>query len=134
VGGRGWVDYARLRDVLDAALANRLPDVDVVTAGGPGVPALAASYARSRGLGFVAVPPDFEKHPGNARDRRDENVVGMADAAVVVWEDGNADVRDLLARVRAKGIPVFVLGAAARRERKRVEVPEPTPQFRGLPD
>ena len=50
------------------------------------MPALAASYARPRGLAFVAVPPDFERHPGNARDRRDENVVGMADAAVVVWE------------------------------------------------
>jgi len=55
-------------------------------------------------------------------------------AAVVVREDGNADVRELLARVRAKGIPVFVLGAAARRKGERVEVPEPTPRFRGLPD
>ena len=39
------IPYARLRDALDAALANRLPDVQIVTAGGPGVPALAASYA-----------------------------------------------------------------------------------------
>ena len=39
IGGRAGCDYAHLRDTLDAALANRLPNVELVTAGGPGVPA-----------------------------------------------------------------------------------------------
>ena len=53
VGGPSFRDYARLRDALDVALANRFPDVQLVTIGGPGVPALVASYARSRGLPLV---------------------------------------------------------------------------------
>ena len=50
IGGRQFRDYARLRDALERALARRLPDVELVTAGGAGVPALVASYARTRGL------------------------------------------------------------------------------------
>ena len=45
IGGRKRFDYARLRDALDVLLVNRLPDVEIITAGGPGVPALAACYA-----------------------------------------------------------------------------------------
>jgi hypothetical protein len=38
-GGRDPVDYVRLRDALDKLLANRMPEVEIFTAGGPGVPA-----------------------------------------------------------------------------------------------
>jgi hypothetical protein len=60
-GDREPVDYVRLRDALDKLLANRLPEVQILTSGGPGVPALAAGYARSRGLEVVVVTPDFNK-------------------------------------------------------------------------
>jgi hypothetical protein len=39
------VDYVHLRDALDKQLANRMPEVQILTAGGSGVPTLAASYA-----------------------------------------------------------------------------------------
>jgi hypothetical protein len=38
-GGRYPVAYVRLRDALDKLLANHLPEVQILTAGGPGVPA-----------------------------------------------------------------------------------------------
>src|SRR5262245_54204958 len=104
IGGRRFCDYRRLRDALDAALAKRLPDVEILTAGGPGVPALAASCAQSRGPPVTVVLPDYVKHPGDALERRDGQLVALADAAVVAWEEGCGDVRELLARVRAKGI------------------------------
>jgi hypothetical protein len=40
-GDREPVDYVRLRDTLDKLLANRMPEVQILTAGGPGVPRLA---------------------------------------------------------------------------------------------
>jgi hypothetical protein len=58
VGAPRFYAYHRLSDALDLALANRLPDVQLITGGGPGVPALAASYARSRGLMLNVVLPD----------------------------------------------------------------------------
>lgn len=35
-GGRHYADYTLLRATLDALLANRLPDVELLTTGGPG--------------------------------------------------------------------------------------------------
>lgn len=67
VGPSSYRDYARLRDVLDIALVNRFPDVAIITTGGPGLPALAASYARSRGLELMACTLDYRRHPGAPR-------------------------------------------------------------------
>jgi len=46
-----------------------------------GVPALAACYARSRGLPCVAIPIDHQQHPGNTIEQRDARLVEQADAA-----------------------------------------------------
>ena len=40
---RCTANYPRLRAALDALFANRLPDVQLLTGGGPGLPMLAAS-------------------------------------------------------------------------------------------
>ena len=49
--GRQFTDYPLLRRTFDALLANRLPDVERLTAGERGVPMLAASYATERDWG-----------------------------------------------------------------------------------
>jgi hypothetical protein len=48
-GPRHFTDYPTLRAALDVLLVNRLPDVELLTVGGPGVPILAASYAAAHG-------------------------------------------------------------------------------------
>ena len=58
VGSRHFHDYRTLRATLDALLAKRLPDVELLTVGGPGVPMLAASYAAERGLSVVVLLPE----------------------------------------------------------------------------
>jgi YspA, cpYpsA-related SLOG family len=90
IGGRKPIPSAWLRDTLDGALVKRLPDVEIFTAGGRGIPALAASYATARGLPLVAMVPDFIEYPGNAIERRDELLVSLADAVVIVHDDENA--------------------------------------------
>jgi hypothetical protein len=49
-GGRHFTNYPALRAALGALVANRMPDVELMTTGGRGVPMLAASYAARRGL------------------------------------------------------------------------------------
>ena|SRR5579872_6736656 len=46
IGPPAFRDYPHLRDVLDVVLANRVPDVELLTVGGSGLPFLVASYAR----------------------------------------------------------------------------------------
>jgi hypothetical protein len=47
---RHFTGYPTLRAALDVLLVNHLPDVELLTAGGRGVPMLAASYGAGRGL------------------------------------------------------------------------------------
>jgi hypothetical protein len=70
-GDRHFPNYPLLRATLDALLANRLPDVALLTAGGPGVPMLAASYATVRGFRVMALVPDFQRFPPETGSRWD---------------------------------------------------------------
>jgi hypothetical protein len=56
-GVRQFRNYARLRAVLDAALARRLPDVVILSGCGSGTHALATSYAVERDLRRRATSP-----------------------------------------------------------------------------
>jgi hypothetical protein len=133
-GPRYFTDYPILRAALDALLVNRLPDVELLTAGGRGVPMLAASYATERGLTVTARVADFARFPVDAVERRDAFLVNEADAAVVVWADRDPDVRRVLTLVERRGIPVHVLGAPEKKPKTRkVREPE-VPNTRGLPD
>lgn len=116
-GGTGFRDYARLRDTLDALLAERLPDVVILTAGGPGVPALAASYARSRGLGVEVTVGDYRRRPGSAREGQLAALVAGADAVVVVLEPG--DPGRVAELARRAGRPLYVLNPHPEPARRR---------------
>src|SRR5947208_11261963 len=87
-GVRPFADYPRLRDLLDRLLANRLPDVVILSGCGRGTDALATSYAVERGLQLVPYPLDFDRFRVDsvAAERRTARLVADADAAVVVWD------------------------------------------------
>jgi hypothetical protein len=89
-GGRHFTNYPALRAALDVRLANRLPEVVLLTAGGRGVPMLAASYAAANGLEVVVRVADFGRFSTDADERRDAFLVSEADAAVVVRDGSNA--------------------------------------------
>lgn len=133
-GPRHFTNYPALRAALDALLVNRLPDVELLTSGGRGVPMLAASYASERGLVVTARVADFVRFPVDAVERRDAFLVNEVDAAVVVWANRDPDVGRVLALVERKGIPAHVLGAPPKKPKsRRRRGPEP-PSTRGLPD
>src|ERR1700722_3723966 len=65
-GSHSFRDYAKLRSVLDIALSKRLPDLVLVTTGGSGLPALVASYGRSRNLPVEVTP--ITRYPLDVRE------------------------------------------------------------------
>jgi hypothetical protein len=132
LGGRQRVEYARLRAALDVLLVNRFPDVELLTAGGPGVPALAACYAKERGLVLTAIPLDFTEHRGDAVEWRDARLVELADAAVLVGDA--TPVQELLERAAAKGIRVVALGVEPREPKEPAAPVAARPRFPSLPD
>jgi hypothetical protein len=58
-GPSSFLVYARLSEVLDVALVNCFPDVVSLIIDGPGLLALATSYARSRGLELKTCGLDY---------------------------------------------------------------------------
>jgi hypothetical protein len=101
-GVRHFHTYARLRDLLDKLLANRLPNVVILSRCGRGTDALATSYAVERGLRLVPHPLNLERDRTEdaARERRNARLVAEADAAVVVWDRHD---RDLVENQRVVG-------------------------------
>jgi hypothetical protein len=129
-GGRHFANYAILRATLDVLLANHLPDVELLTTGGRGVPMLAASYATARGWSWWHGCPTL---PGSRSMRRNTFLVNEADAALVVWDGRDPTVRRVLELVERKGIPLHVIGAPPKKSARRVRITELPPR-RGLPD
>jgi YspA, cpYpsA-related SLOG family len=130
LGGPDFCEYSRLRDALDLALVNRLPKVEIITMGGPGVPALAASYARSRRLSCVVMLPDYITHPGDAIEKRDALLIAEADAIIVAGDELGLASHEWMQRAKRKGIPVMPVGSDWRTPVEPAVMPRP----HGFPD
>ncbi len=96
----------------------------LATAGGPGAAALAVSYAAARGLSVLAITHDFTRFPGCATERQTAKLVELADAAVVVGEEA-AGLSELVARLKAKGVRVLVVGKEKAKPVGEVQVEKP---------
>jgi len=106
-------DYPRLRDVLDVVLANRVPDVELLTVGGSGLPSLVASYARVRKLEFRSVSLEQQPFPLDQLSPKNLEVVLLADAAVFFWYDAGGECYVLAKEMKARGKPVHVVTRSA---------------------
>jgi hypothetical protein len=105
--------------------------MELLTAGGP---MRAASYAAERGLTVTALVPDIGRFLTPAAvDRRDTELVLLADAAVIVRDRRDPRTRKLWALVAAKGCRFTSSGEAPRAKAKKVADQEDNPT-RGLPD
>ena len=52
---------------------------------------------------------DNEKHRTDAEERQAGQLVSMANAAVVVWDETSPEVYRLVAMLQARGVPVLVI-------------------------
>ena len=76
------------RSITSFDLSPYIPDdVElIITGGAKGVDTLAETYARERGIPILTVKPAYEKYGRAAPILRDEEMVDMADAVLVVWD------------------------------------------------
>lgn len=86
-GSRSFRDYERLAADLDRLLANRMPDVEIISGACPrGADALGERYARERGLGLRQCPARWERWGAYAGPIRNHQMVDIADACIVYWD------------------------------------------------
>src|SRR5262249_44576736 len=86
---------------LAAAPINRLPEEAILSGGGAGTDAPAASYANARGLPLLLCPINYASNRTDAPEARNARMVAEADAAVIVWHPTDWLIRDLIGRCEA---------------------------------
>ena len=64
-GSRTFNDYRLLRNKLDQILANKLPDIVIVSGGARGADTLGERYAQEKGLPVKQFPADWDTSTAN---------------------------------------------------------------------
>lgn len=86
------------------------PEVDTIISGGAsGVDGIAEQYADTHHLAKVIVRPRYELYGRAAPIRRNEEMVDMADAVLVVWDGQSRGTLSTLKYAEKKKKPVTLL-------------------------
>lgn len=108
-GSRSFKDYDRLAADLDRLLAQRLPAVTIVTGACPsGADALAARYARERGLLLFERPAKWDKWGQLAGPIRNRQMADYGHACIAYWDGRSRGTEDMIFRARAAGLRCVV--------------------------
>lgn len=101
-GGRDYADRERVRAVLDDLLPAR-----VVCGGARGADALAAEWARSRGVALGEYPADWDRHGNAAGALRNAEMLRRERVDLVVaFLPGPSGTRNMVRRAEAKRVSV----------------------------
>ena len=98
------------RSITSFDLSPYVPDeVDlIITGGAKGIDTLAEAYAKERGIPTLTVKPRYEKYGRAAPILRDEEMVDMADAVLVIWDGVSRGSKHTADYACKKGKPLTV--------------------------
>ena len=101
------------RSITSFDLSPHIPaDVDlIITGGAKGVDTLAEVYAREQGIPTVTVKPAYERYGRAAPILRDEEMVDMADAVLVIWDGVSRGSKHTADYARKRGKTLTVVTA-----------------------
>ncbi|MDO7874359.1 DUF2493 domain-containing protein [Hymenobacter sp. ASUV-10] len=111
IGSRHFADYAFLAATLDGLqVAGLLPVISTIVSGGArGADALAARYARERGLPLVEFTPDYARYGRRAPLVRNQLIVDAAEALVAFHDGLSRGTRHALRQTRRRGLKPIVV-------------------------
>jgi len=105
-GGMDFNEHDRIWDTLDKAHAKH-PDMVLLHGGSPrGAERIAACWAESRKVTQIAFKPDWNRHAKAAPFRRNDQLLSVMPAGVIVFP-GSGITENLADKARRLGIPVW---------------------------
>lgn len=107
VGGRDFPDLAQVQ-LFVQRLAQRRPDVVIISGGARGVDTVAAAEARLLGLTVREYLPDYETYGKAAPFKRNTDIVNDADVLVAFWDGVSRGTADSVQKAKDRGIRVQV--------------------------
>ena len=98
VGSRGIADFDLSPHVP--------PEVDTVISGGAGgIDTLAEQYADAHRLSKYIIRPRYDLYGRAAPIKRNEQMVELADAVLIVWDGTSRGTKSTLSYVQKRGLP-----------------------------
>ena len=108
-GSRRFNDYELLAHKLDSILANS-PDVAIISGSAKGADQLGERYAKACGHELIVVPAKWDIYGSRAGFLRNDEMLSLATHAVGFWDGQSRGTADMMAKVRARGLPLRVIG------------------------
>lgn len=104
-GGRDFNDARLLNAVLDAAHEAN-PIVVLIHGAARGADALAADWAKQRGILATAYPADWAHEGRKAGPLRNQRMLNSGKPHLVIAFPGGKGTADMISRAEADGVPV----------------------------
>jgi predicted Rossmann fold nucleotide-binding protein DprA/Smf involved in DNA uptake len=81
----------------------------IISGGADGVDAIAEAYADAKGISKVIVRPQYDRYGKAAPLRRNEEMVDMADAVLVIWDGVSRGSKYTISYAKKKNKPTTVI-------------------------
>lgn len=107
-GSQNFTDYNLMAEVLDAILANRHPNITIISGKARGADRLGEIYAKSKGYSVLQFPAEWEKYGRNAGFKRNALMVSHADVCVIFWDGKSKVTQHMISLCEKQNVP-FVL-------------------------
>ncbi len=104
-GSRSIEDYALVKRVIEST-----PWIitGVITGGAPGVDRLADRWARENKLPRIVEHAHWKLYGLDAGPQRNGRMAQIGEALVAIWDGESPGTKDMIRRMRQKGVLVFV--------------------------
>lgn len=101
------------RSITDFDLSPFIPaDTELIISGGAtGIDTLAEAYADTHRLSKIILRPRFDKYGRAAPIRRNEAMVALSDAVLVIWDGASKGTQATIRYAQKAGKPVTVVNA-----------------------
>ncbi len=93
------------RSIKEYELQGKIPEeVDLIISGGAkGIDTLAEQYADAHGIEKLIIRPQYDRFGRAAPIKRNEEMVGLCDAVLAIWDGESRGTRYTLDYARKKG-------------------------------
>ena len=109
-GGRDFDNYRYLSESVDEFINKIFPGEEIVIVSGTarGADKLGELYAEEKGYAVERYPADWDKYGRSAGFRRNEQMMEVADAAIMFWDGESHGTKHDIELSQKKGIPYKV--------------------------
>lgn len=108
-GSRTFNDYLLLEEKLDKILANKLPDVEIVSGTAYGADKQGELYANKNKLPIKRFPADWNTYGKKAGYLRNLEMAKYADACVVFWDGTSRGTKLMIDLANKYNLPLRII-------------------------